>query len=200
MYERRFRLLVVDDHEVVNWGLRVLLTQEDWVQRCVTARSAEQAVAHARRYDPHVALIDVHLGGESGVDVARQVKEIRPGVRILLMSGAGPVAPKALRVAKAAGFVSKAWLPEDIVRAIRIVGLGKTLDMSFPAPLDAMLSRRERDVLALVATGATNAQVAQALNLSMHTVKQHASAAYKKLSVRNRAEAVLQAERLGLIA
>lgn len=196
---RRFRLLLVDDHEVINWGLRCLLGRETWVERCVSATSRDEALPLARRYEPHVALVDVILGAESGVETARLICEASPGTRILMMSGAGRISAKAMRAARASGFIAKTWLPEDIARAIRVVGLGLAFDVSPSARPEPLLSQRERDVLELVATGATNAEVADTLHLSMHTVKQHASAAYKKLNVRNRAEAVQQAERLGFI-
>jgi DNA-binding NarL/FixJ family response regulator len=200
-YDRRFRLLVVDDHEVVNWGFRMLLTREPWVERCLTAVNGEQAQAYARRYSPHVALVDVFLHDESGVEVARALREAVPSTKVLLVSGAGKMSARAVRDAGASGFVSKAWQPEDIARAVRIVGLGLSLaPLPDDEPPSAQLTRRERTVLELIARGATNAQVGKELALSLHTVKQHASAIYRKLGVRNRAEAVRRGEHLGYVA
>ena len=59
---RRLRVLVVDDHDVVHWGFRLLLTEQPWVERCLSARAADEALELARRYEPHVALIDLFLG------------------------------------------------------------------------------------------------------------------------------------------
>jgi DNA-binding NarL/FixJ family response regulator len=199
--ERRFRLLVVDDHEVVNWGFRLLLTRQAWVDRCITATTGEEALAYARRYEPHVALVDLFLGDESGMDLACALRDASPETKVLLISGAGKVSPKAVRAAGASGFVSKTWPPEDIARAVRMIGLGLAL-----TPLDddgtstVQLSQREREVLKLIAGGSTNEQIARGMSLSLHTVKQHASAVYRKLGVRNRAEAVQRGERLGYIA
>jgi len=196
----RFRVLVVDDQEIVTWGFRLLLTREAWVERCLTAVTGEQAVAYAKRFSPHVALVDVLLGDESGVEVARRLRTQSPSTKVLLTSGAARVSAKAVRAAGAAGFVSKAWRPDDLARAVRMVGLGLNLTPpSDPEPTTSQLSPRERDVLQLIARGATNAQIGAELSLSLHTVKQHASAIFRKLGVTNRAAAVQRGERLGYI-
>jgi two-component system response regulator DesR len=198
---RRLRILVVDDHEVVNWGIRLLLTRESWVERCVTAVTAEQAIACARRYEPHVALVDLFLAGRSGIDVSQEIREASPRTKILLFSGSAKLTPKTVRAAGAAGFVSKAWRPDDLARAVRMVGLGLALTPlgEKVEPSSSQLSQREREVLELIAKGYTNEVIGAELSLSLHTVKQHASAIYRKLEVRNRAEAVQRGERLGYI-
>ena len=67
--ERRLRVLVVDDHEVVHWGLRLMLGEQPWVERCLSARNTEEAMAMAKRYEPHVALVDLFVGQESGATI-----------------------------------------------------------------------------------------------------------------------------------
>ena len=197
---RRFRVLVLDDHEVVNWGFRLLLSRESWVERCVTAVTVDQALAYARRYEPHVALIDLFLADRSGVDAARDLLAASPTTKILLTSGAARISRKAVRAAGAAGFVSKAWRPDDLARAIRMVGLGLALTpIGEDVAATVLLSNRERDVLQLIAHGDTNETIGRKLSLSLHTVKQHASQIYRKLGVRNRAEAVQRGEGLGYI-
>lgn len=198
--ERRLRVLVVDDHDPVHWGFRVLLTREAWVERCIPARSGEEALTLARRYEPHVALVDLFLGDESGAELCEQLREASPVTRVVLMSGVGHVSPPAAKATGASGFVSKAWKAQDIAGAARMVALGMTV---FPpeqkSPL-ALLSDRERQVPALLAAGATNREIAAALYLSPHTIKDHTSALYRKMKARNRAEAVVRAQRLGLLA
>ena len=105
------------------------------------------------------------------------------------------------RAAGASGFVSKDWDADDVAKAVRMVGMGMTVfrPREEPAPAPAQLSAREREVLDLIATGATNREIAERLFLSPHTVKEHTSAVYRKLGVRNRAEAVRQAQEIGLI-
>ena len=197
---RRLRVLVVDDHDVVHWGFRLLLTDQSWVERCLSARSGEEALAMARRYEPHVALVDLFLGEESGADVSEALRRASPETRVLLISGAGRISPQAARAAGASGFVSKDWGAHDVAMAVRMVGLGMTVfTRSSEERPSAPLTDREREVLALVASGATNREIAERLFLSPHTIKEHTSTLYRKLKVRNRAEAVRRAERMGLV-
>ena len=192
------RVLVVDDHDVVQWGFRLLLGEQRWVERCLAASTAEEAVRMARELRPHVALVDLFLGQESGAELCDTIKEASPQTRVLLISGAGWISPEAARSAGAAGFVSKDWNAADVARAVRMVGKGMTVFAPRSEPVPANLSPREREVLALLAGGSTNREIAERLYLSPHTVKDHTSSLYKKLQVRNRAEAVQRAERLGL--
>jgi DNA-binding NarL/FixJ family response regulator len=197
---RQLRVLVVDDHDVVHWGFRVLLGEQPWVQRCVAARTGAEALELLPSLHPDVALVDLFLAQESGADVCASIRKASPSTRVLLISGAGRMSPAAARAAGASGFVSKDWDAGEVARAVRMVGLGMTMfapTSEQPAPL---LSEREREVLDLVAAGSTNREIAQALFLSPHTVKEHTSALYRKLGARNRAEAVQRAQRVGLLA
>jgi DNA-binding NarL/FixJ family response regulator len=196
---RRLRVLVVDDHDVVHWGFRVLLAEQPWVERCLAARTGSEALALVRSLRPHVALVDLFLAGESGTDLCQAIRDISPKTHVLLISGAGRITPAAARAVGASGFVSKESEAREVVAAVRSVGLGMKQfapSSDQPAPL---LSEREREVLALIAAGSTNREIAQALYLSPHTVKEHTSTLYRKLHVRNRAEAVQRAQRLGLL-
>ncbi len=196
----RLGVLVVDDHDVVHWGFRLMLTQQPWVERCVSAYSAEEALMLAARYSPHVALVDLFIGEESGAQVCEQLRAAEPNTRVLLFSGAGEISPSAARAAGASGFVYKDWPAPRIASAVRLVGLGKTVFERQERSGVLGLSDRERAVLELMASGSTNPEIAGALHLSKHTVKEHTSAVYRKLGVRNRTEAVQRAERLGLLA
>ncbi len=194
------RVLVVDDHDVVHWGFRVLLGQQPWVERCLAARTGAEALALTRRWEPHVALVDLFLAGESGAEVCAAIRAESPKTRVLLISGAGRMSPAAARAAGASGFVSKDMEAGAVARAVQMVGQGMTLfppKADQPAPL---LSEREREVLELIGAGSTNREIAQRLYLSPHTVKEHTSAVYRKLGARNRAEAVQLAQRIGLLS
>ena len=197
--ERRLRVLVVDDHEVVHWGFRVMLGEQPWVQRCLAARSGAEALEVLRTFPADVALVDLFLAGESGADVCDSIRRASPSTRVLLISGAGRMSPAAARAAGASGFISKDWEAREVARAVRAVGLGMTMfspTSEQPAPL---LTEREREVLDLIAAGSTNREIAERLFLSPHTVKEHTSAVYRKLQARNRAEAVQLAQRIGLL-
>jgi two-component system response regulator DesR len=198
--ERRLRVLVVDDHDVVHWGLRLMLGEQPWVERVLSARNAEEAMGLTRRYEPHVALVDLFVGQESGAEICERLRALSPATNVLLISGAGRISPNAARAAGAAGFISKDWPAADIAGAVRMVGLGMTVFKPHEAPTGPPLSEREREVLEAVASGATNREIAGRLYLSPHTVKEHTSSLYRKLGVRNRAEAVQKAQRLGLIS
>jgi DNA-binding NarL/FixJ family response regulator len=198
----KLRVLVVDDHDVVHWGFRLMLTQQPWVARCVSAHTGREALGLAARYRPHVALVDLFIGEESGAEICEQLRAAQPLTRVLLFSGAGEISPQAARAAGASGFAYKDWPARRIASAVRSVGLGQTVfprqeDHDNPGALG--LSERERAVLELMASGATNPEIADQLHLSKHTVKEHTSSVYRKLGVRNRTEAVQRAQRLGLL-
>jgi DNA-binding NarL/FixJ family response regulator len=197
--EPRLRVLVVDDHDVVHWGFRLLLERQSWVERCVAVSGAKEAMERVPRLQPDVALIDLLLHDESGTELCEELHAAQPDTRILLISGVGSISPAVARRAGASGFVSKELGAGDIVKAVRMVALGMEVfgrNEEEPGPL----SGREREVVGLIAGGATNREIAQRLYLSPHTVKEHTSAIYRKLGVRNRAEAVKRAQRLGIIA
>jgi DNA-binding NarL/FixJ family response regulator len=198
--DRKLRVLVVDDHDVVHWGFRVLLGEQPWVERCLAARTGDEALRLLPTLHPDVALVDLFLAGESGADVCDSIRKASPSTRVLLISGAGRMSPAAARAAGASGFISKDWDAREVARAVRMVGSGMTVfepTSEQPAP---MLSEREREVLDLIAAGSTNREIAEQLYLSPHTVKEHTSAVYRKLQARNRAEAVQRAQRIGLLS
>lgn len=195
-------VLIVDDHQVVHWGLKIMLSRLPWVERCFAAETAEEAMALAAKHQPEVAVVDLFVGKESGPAICEQLHLVRPGVRILLISGAGRISASAAAACGASGFVTKDAPGIDIVRAVRDVAVGTSTfqEQQGSAPAGPDLSQRERQVLARLATGATNREIARQLHLSPHTVKEYVSAVYRKLEVRNRAEAVQRAASLGLAA
>jgi DNA-binding NarL/FixJ family response regulator len=196
--QKRLRVLVVDDHDVVHWGFRLMLGQMRWVERCLSARTGSEAVAVCRRYEPHVALVDLFLGVESGPEICERLRAEAPAPRVLLMSGAGSISPRAARAAGAVGFISKDSSATDIARIVRMVGDGLEVFAEASNPAGPTLTDRESEILTLIAGGATNREIAGTLYLSPHTVKEHTSTLYRKLGARNRADAVQRAQRLGL--
>lgn len=198
---RPVRVLVVDDHEVVHWGLRLVLSRLNWVERAFSAHDGKTAAAIAVSEEIDIALVDLFLGAESGPDVCERLRAARPGLRALLISGAGQISPRAAASCGASGFVSKDQSGAEIIRAVHAIACGETVftPEPEPAPANGELSKREREVLQLVAAGETNSEIASHLHLSPHTVKEYASSAYRKLGVRNRLEAVTRADKLGLL-
>lgn len=193
------RVLVVDDHDVVHWGFRLLLGRQPWVAQCEVAGGRAEAVEAAARLRPDVALVDLLLGPDSGAEVCEELRAASPGTKVLLISGAGRISPAVARAAGASGFISKDWSAADVVKAVRMVSLGSEVFAASRSTGEADLSEREREVLELIANGATNAEAADRLHLSPHTVKDHTRSIYRKLGVRNRADAARRAQELRLL-
>ncbi|MEY2443371.1 MAG: hypothetical protein QOJ46_2797, partial [bacterium] len=122
--DERLRVLVVDDHDVVHWGFRLMLGELEWVERCLSARTGDEALDLTRRYKPDVALVDLFLGAESGPDVCERLLHERPELRVLLISGAGRISAATASACGASGFVPKDWPAADVARAVRMVALG----------------------------------------------------------------------------
>ncbi len=200
MSEPALKVLVVDDHAVVQWGFRMLLGRQPWIERCRVAATPEEGLDLAGRMRPDVALVDLFLGERSGAELCEAIREVSPNTRVLLISGVGWISPEAAKAAGASGFISKDWSADEVAQAVRMVGRGMTVFARQKEGPATPLSAREREVLELVGSGATNREIAARLYLSPHTVKDHTSALYRKLGVRNRAEAARRAEQLGLTA
>lgn len=197
---RRLRVLVVDDHDVIHWGFRLLLSSEPWVERYLAAHSGDEAIELARRYEPHVALVDLVVNDDSGSDICERLRSASPITNVLLMSGMGRLPCSTARAVGASGFVPKSWSVTDIAIAARMVGIGMTV---FPPLEDRpanVLSEREWEVLELMARGATNQEIADQLVLSPHTIKDHLRTLYRKLGAKNRAEAIVRAQRSGFLS
>jgi DNA-binding NarL/FixJ family response regulator len=202
--DRSLCVMVVDDHEVVHWGLRTILERLSWVARTLSAHDGREATELAARYEVDVALVDLFVGSDSGPEICERLRATRPSLRVLLISGAGHISARAGASCGASGFVSKDLRGAEIIRAVRTVALGGEVFVAEPEPealpVWRLLSRRERQVLELIASGATNREIGEQLYLSRHTVKDYTSALYRKLQVRNRVEAAKRADELGLVS
>jgi two-component system response regulator DesR len=197
--QRRLRVLVVDDQEVIHWGFKMLLARRTWVESYCAVATGEEAIEVAAREEPHVALVGALVGYDSGAQITRDLHEASPETRVLLMAMGGGVTARAARAAGAFGYVPKHWPAQDIANAARMVGLGMTVFAPDEDGEATLLSERERQVLDMIAAGATNREIAARLFLSPHTVKDHTSALYRKIGARNRAQAILRAQRLGIL-
>jgi len=191
------RLLAVDPHELIIWGLRTVLTQQPWVERCLQATDLAQAGQLASRYSPHVIMVDGTLTDDPA-DM-RELQDASPASRLLVMTERQAVPQRLLQTLRACGFISKSWGIEEIVAAVRLAGLGLGLAPPELSGNTPQLTLREEQVLSRIAHGETNDQIAVDLRLSPNTVKQHASSAYRKLDAHNRTEAVRRAQYHGLI-
>jgi two-component system, NarL family, response regulator DevR len=199
------RLLIVDDHEVVRLGLRTLLNEYEDMQVVAEAGSASDGMAAVEQYQPHVAIVDIHLPDRSGLEVCREINLRFPGTRVIILTSSANEAfiMEALQ-SGAAGYVLKDVGNLELIRAIRAAMNGQTaLDPQTTAHMvtrlrnletktnaDAFrdLSPRELDVLTLVAEGKSNKEIGSCLQLRDITVRNYVSNILEKLNLTNRVE------------
>jgi two-component system response regulator DevR len=200
------RVLLVDDHEVIRVGLRTVLGQTQDVTVVGEAGTMADAIQQAQRMKPDVILMDVRLPDGSGVDACREILGALPGTRIIfLTSYADDDSVLAAVLAGAHGYVLKEIDSPALLEAIRSVAKGQSiLDSSVTeralrwlrglhdlpvAPGTDQLSSQEERVVALVAEGKTNKEIAVALGLSDKTVKNYLANVFQKLRITRRAQA-----------
>lgn len=202
----RITVLIVDDSEVVRTGLRTLLRTEPSIRIVGDAVNVASAIEACVRLSPEVVLLDIRLPDGSGVDACRQILQKRPDTRVLILTSVldDTIVDEAIR-AGAQGYLLKEIDGRGLVNAIRDVHAGKSiLDPAVTARVMklvksgggsrdglASLSPQERRVLALIAEGCTNKEVAANLGLSEKTVKNYLSTVFEKLHVSRRAEAAV---------
>jgi DNA-binding NarL/FixJ family response regulator len=206
-------VLIVDDHPVVRRGLRVLLEVQDGIEVVGEAGEGPTALKLAAEHHPDVILLDLKLPGLDGLAVLAELRARQDHARqdhqtkvLVLTSVTDPVAAGRAMREGAAGVLYKDVDPDALVRAIRAVHDGHLLlapeaagTLLQPAAgqnrsLDA-LTAREREVLAELAKGRSNREIARALNVSEKTVKAHVSSVLAKLGVQDRTQAALFAVR-----
>jgi DNA-binding NarL/FixJ family response regulator len=211
------RVLVVDDHEVVRSGVRSALEDAADLEVVGEASTADEAVTKAGALHPDVVLMDVRLseGGDlSGIDAARRVLSETPSARVLMFSSYGErETVVAAIMAGASGYLTKNVRHAQLVDAIRATARGESLLDARVAGLvvqqlrdqpekierpEDKLSPREREVLALIAQGMTNRQIAEQLVISEHTARNHVASILDKLELSSRAAAAALAARSGL--
>ena len=207
--------MLVDDHEVVRLGLKALIDRHPEMEVIAEADSAEEAVTKAVAFQPDVIVMDIRLGSSSGVDACRAIVSQLPSIKVIMLTSYAEddVLFAAIR-AGAAGYVLKQAGGQDVVRALQAVAQGQALlDPSLTervfaqvrraahdqqSAAFAMLSEQERRVLALVAEGQTNREIALGLHLGEGTVRNYVSNILGKLNVANRAEAAAYATKHNL--
>ncbi|MER5967559.1 response regulator transcription factor [Streptomyces sp. NPDC002057] len=212
MADKRIRVLLVDDHQVVRRGLRTFLEVQDDIEVVGEASDGAEGVARAEELHPDVVLMDVKMPGTDGIEALKRLRALANPARVLVVTSfteQRTVVP-ALR-AGASGYVYKDIDPDALAGAIRSVHAGHVLLQ--PEVADALLAQddshggtgrgstlteREREVLGLIADGRSNREIARALVLSEKTVKTHVSNILMKLDLSDRTQAALWAVRHGL--
>jgi len=199
------RLLLVDDHEVVRVGLKKVLETDPQIVVAGEAATAGEALAHAQADRPDVVLMDIRLPDGDGIQACRDILAACPGVRVLFLTAfADDETMLAAVLAGAHGFCVKRMDIESLVQSIKRVAAGESvldtvatqrmLDWvrggGVPPAGQQTLSPQEQRIVALVAEGKTNKEIAQELQLSPNTVKNYLSNAFQKLQITRRAQAV----------
>jgi DNA-binding NarL/FixJ family response regulator len=206
------RFVLVDDHQVVRLGLRALLEGEPDITVVGEAGTAAQAPEVVSRLVPDIVLMDIRLPDQSGIVTCQQVRQRWSAVQVLMLTSFADeeLVLEAIS-AGAAGYVLKQLGNDDLLRAVRAVGRGDAvLDPTVTRQLLARVRRAEHEahgaafrdlsdrdlaVLARIAEGKTNAEIAEMLILSEKTVRNHVSTILEKLELTNRIEAATYAVR-----
>jgi DNA-binding NarL/FixJ family response regulator len=213
------RILLVDDHTLVRKGLAQLLASCLPDVEVVEAGSAEEAEVIVRGQTFDVALVDIRLPGRGGLDLLREIRADFPSMPVIIVTNYDN--PEYVRTAMAegaAGYLLKDATPADLTQAISVAisGAGNVLSArairnlfedsggfhggkgNGHRPLEAGLTRREADIMELLAAGHSNREISRKLFLSEKTVKAHLASVFRKLGVTNRTQAAMMAVSMGI--
>lgn len=206
----KMRIVLVDDHEVVRLGLRVLLEQSDHFEVVGEANNAKEAVEIAGKFRPDIVLMDIRLPGASGIEACEEITQLYPEVRVVMLTSYAEdeMLFSAIR-AGASGYLLKQINSDDLIRSLESVRRGDALldplvtqrvfqevrraVKEEEASAFAILSQQEKHVLILVSEGKTNREIAKSLFLGEGTVRNYVSSILSKLGASNRAEAAAYA-------
>ncbi len=211
------RLMLADDHRMLREGLRRSMAEQGF-DMVGEARDGAEAVELARVLQPDVILMDVTMPELDGVEATRRIRSSLPGVKVVMltMHADQDVLASAIR-AGASGYLVKDCSTEEIAEAVRMTARGDTIiSPRLAASMldevrridrpsagvpdeERVVTRREEEVLQLIADGCSTPEVAERLYISQKTVKNHLASIYQKLDARDRTQAVLQAVRMGIV-
>jgi DNA-binding NarL/FixJ family response regulator len=204
-------VVIVDDHQLVSDGLGMLLDGEPDMEVCGYGRSVAESIRLAQQTDPDLVVMDFHLPDGTGLDAAIAIRRMRPDVRFVFLTRDDSVTARVAAVEAGAGaFVHKSRAASDLIEAVRQVGNGGSLIS--PSMIAGLLSRngqlgvkrdsltaREREVLKLMAEGASSREIADRLGISYATVRSHIRSFDTKLGVHSKIEAVAAAREMNII-
>jgi DNA-binding NarL/FixJ family response regulator len=212
--EKDIRVLIADDHTLFRDGLVALLNSVDDIKLIGSAQDGLEVVNMAAAQQPDVILMDILMPELDGIEATRRIIQASPhvGIIMLTMFEDDESVFSAMR-AGARGYILKGADQDDVLRAIRAVYRGEALfgpsiatrlmgffniPASEPTQVFPELTEREHEILALIAQGISNHEIAQQLNISLKTVRNHVSNIYNKMQVTDRVQAVLRAREAGL--
>lgn len=205
------RVLIADDHTVLRHGLRMILDEADDITVVGEAANGEDAVIQAESLAPDVVLMDVNMPGVDGIEATGHIRAARPQARIVMLTVSDRHQDLIGAIkAGARGYLLKDAESDDVLEVIRRVAAGEAIlppsltarvldELASPTPAESKLTARELEVLALIAQGLGNKEIAAALYVSENTIKTHVRHILERLDLRSRAEAAAYAVRQGLI-
>lgn len=208
-------VLIVDDHAMLRSGLRLLIDAQPDLKVVGEAGTLQEAVDAATKHKPHVITLDLSLPGSSGVASVQRLRAASPTSKLLVVTmHDDPAFVRAAVAMGASGYLVKSAADAELIVAIRAVAAGRTFvildgNRSFerimspnsaeqPSPLES-LSEREREVLAEVAKGYTNREIADRVGLSIKTVESYRSRLMQKLGLQSRADLIRLAVETGIL-
>jgi DNA-binding NarL/FixJ family response regulator len=208
------RVLIADDHPMFRFGLKALLGAAPGLEVAGEAADGEAAVTQAASLQPDVVVMDLNMPGLNGLEATRTILQTSPHIAVLIVTMFDDDSVFAAMQAGARGYLLKGAEPEAMLRAIRTVAGGEAIfspsvarrvmdffahrQPDLPPQIFPELTERERELLALLAQGLTNAAIAERLSLSPKTVRNHVSNIFSKLQVVDRAQAIIRAREAGL--
>jgi two-component system, NarL family, response regulator LiaR len=200
------RLALVDDHRVVSQGVKVYLESFADLNVCGIATSGEELLENLLAWRPHLVIVDLMMpGGWDGIETTRRIKAKTPAVKVIALT-ASTDEPRMVAVlrAGASGYVRKDADPEVLLAAVRAVARGESyVDPSVKIVLTAPpeeLTAREKEILVQLASGRSNKEIATVLAIGEETVKTHVARLMAKLHAENRAQAIVQALKRGVVS
>jgi DNA-binding NarL/FixJ family response regulator len=207
------KVMIVDDHEIVREGLQILLAEESDFKVVGTAGNGATALTMAEKLKPDVIMMDLVMPDMDGIEVTRRILKNHPSIRVLILTtfAENQSVRDAIR-AGAIGYLLKDVLKPDLLRALRDTAAGRAslhpeaqqhlmrqVTESETPPPHASLTKREADILRLIAEGRSNKEIALALSLTEGTVKGYVSTIFDKLGVEDRTQAALYAVKHGQV-
>lgn len=204
---RKIKILLVDDHFVVRMGLSAVISLEPDMKVIGEADSGEEAVRLTQLLDPDVIVMDLLMPRMNGDMATATIRAQKPSARILILTSFGNTEELTCALkAGAAGALAKTSSQAEILDAIRQIAGGKTVKSSIasqsspPCAQPHLLSERQTEIIGLVARGFTNQDIANALHITLETVKDHLKKIFVQLGATSRTEASTIASDLGLIS
>ncbi|MEH2158530.1 response regulator transcription factor [Nostoc sp.] len=203
------RVITVDDHEILRGGIKFVLLAFDDIELVGEARNADEAVHLCEQLQPDVVLMDLMMVGMNGAEATRAIRKKYPEIQVLILTSflENDLVQQAMQ-AGAIGYLLKGISIDELADAIRAAAIGRSmlaaeviqalLQPSKPSS-QPVLSKRQEEVLALLALGLSNEAIAKRMKLSPSTIRHHVSQVLNKLGVTNRTEAATTAMRVGCV-